>query len=162
MEEKQPNREERLAAALAHGSVLLFGMGIVAAVVLWVTQKERSRYVAFQALQAIAYQIAGLAIFLVGMACWMAVYFLSFIPLFTTPEESGGAALWFFLLATFLMLAPFAQMGLWILGGGWAAARSLQGREFRYVLIGRYLDDWLTNSQSSGQTISAPPTEGDV
>ncbi|MEJ2209819.1 MAG: DUF4870 domain-containing protein [Anaerolineae bacterium] len=143
MDNRQPNQEERIMAALAHGSVVLFGMGIVAAIVLWVTQKEKSRYVAFQALQAIAYHVAGFAIFVVGMGCWLALYFVSFIPLMTTPEESGGAALWIFLAATFLMLVPFAQMGLWILGGAWGAVRALQGREFRYVVIGRYLERWL-------------------
>jgi dolichyl-phosphate-mannose--protein O-mannosyl transferase len=50
-------------AALAHGGILLFGMGLVAAIVLWVTQKEKSRYVAFQTLQAAAYHLAGFAIF---------------------------------------------------------------------------------------------------
>jgi len=147
VDEKQPNQDERIMAALAHGSILLFGMGVIAAIVLWVTQKEKSRYVAFQALQAVAYHIAGFAIFIVGMACWMALYFVSFIPLITTPEESAGAALWIFLLATFLMLAPFVQMGVWILGGWWGAARALQGKEFRYVLIGRYLESWLDDSR---------------
>ncbi len=159
MEKNQPSQEERLTAALAHGSILLFGMGIVAAVVLWVTQKERSRYVAFQALQAVAYHIAGFAIFMASMACWLALYFVSLIPLIATPEESGGEALWFFLLATILMLAPFAQMGLWIVGGWWGAARALQGREFRYILIGRYLEGWLTNSRPLRHTTNAVPAE---
>lgn len=147
MDKEQPSQEERIMAALAHGSILMFGMGIVGAIVLWVTQKEKSRYVAFQAIQAVAYHLAGLAIFLVGMGCWLALYFVSFIPLMTTPEESGGAALWIFLVTTFLMLVPLAQMGLWIVGGWWAAARTLQGKEFRYVLIGRYLEGWLNNAQ---------------
>ncbi|MFN2226811.1 MAG: DUF4870 domain-containing protein [Anaerolineae bacterium] len=146
MDNEQPSQDERIMAALAHGSVLMFGMGIVAAIVLWVTQKEKSRYVAFQALQAVAYHIAGLAIFLVVMGCWLALYFVSFIPLMTTPEESAGGALWIFLVTTFLMLVPFVQMGIWILGGWWGAVRALQGKDFRYVVIGRYLERWLGES----------------
>ena len=147
MENEAPSRDERIMAALAHGSVVLFGMGIVAAIVLWVTEKEKSRYVAFQALQAVAYHIVGLVIFLVGMGCWLALYFVSFIPLMTTPEDLAGGALGFFLVTTFLMLVPFVQMGLWILGGWWGAARALQGKAFRYVLIGRYLENWLAKTQ---------------
>jgi uncharacterized Tic20 family protein len=155
MEEKQPSQEERIMAALAHGSILLFGMGIVAAIVLWVAQKDKSHYVAFQALQAVAYHIVGFAIFMVGMACWMGLYFVSLIPLMTTPEESAGAALWIFLLATLLMLVPFVQMGLWITGGCWGAARTLQGREFRYIVVGRYLERWLAKAPT-GQP--SPPS----
>jgi hypothetical protein len=108
--------------------------------------------VAFQALQAVAYHIAGFAIFIVGMGCWLALYFISFIPLMTTPEESAGGALWIFLVATFLMLVPFAQMGLWILGGAWGAVRTLQGKDFHYVVIGRYLERWLDKSPAGGDT----------
>jgi uncharacterized Tic20 family protein len=147
MEKEAPSRDERIMAALAHGSIVLFGMGIVAAIVLWVTEKEKSRYVAFQALQAVAYHIVGLVIFLVGMGCWLALYFVSFIPLMTAPEEPTGSALWLFLVVTFLMLVPFVQMGLWTLGGWWGAARTLQGKAFRYVLIGRYLENWLAKTQ---------------
>lgn len=157
MTNQAPSQEERTMAALAHGSILLFGMGVVAAIVLWVTQKEKSRYVAFQALQAVAYHIAGFAIFLVGMACWMGLYFASLIPLITTPEESASAALWIFILVTLLMLVPFVQMGLWIIGGWWGAARALQGREFRYIVIGRYLDRWLAEAAAGESPVPAAP-----
>ena len=157
MDYKQPSQDERIMAALAHGSVVLFGMGIVAAIVLWVTQKEKSRYVAFQALQAVVYHTAGLAIFLVMMGCWMAIYFVSLIPLLTTPEESGGVALWIFLLATLLMLLPFVQMALWSIGGWWGAARALQGREFRYTVIGPYLERWLARVPEGEPPASSAP-----
>ena len=54
-------QEERTLAALAHGSVLLGAVtsglgGILAALVIWLVQKEKSAYVAFQALQALVYQ----------------------------------------------------------------------------------------------------------
>lgn len=157
MNDSQPTQEERIMAALAHGSILLFGMGLVASIVLWVTQKEKSRYVAFQALQAVAYHIAGFAIFAVGMACWMTLYFVSFIPLIITPEESAGTALWIFLLATLLMLLPFLQMALWIVGGWWGAARALQGREFRYIVVGRYLERWLAKAAAEGLPAPSAP-----
>jgi hypothetical protein len=41
---------------------------------------------------------------------------------------------------------PFVQMGIWILGGWWGAVRALQGKDFRYVVIGRYLERWLGES----------------
>jgi threonine/homoserine/homoserine lactone efflux protein len=94
------------------------------------------------------------------VGCWVAPYFVSLIPLITTPEESAGTALWIFLLATLLMLLPFLQMALWIVGGWWGAARALQGREFRYVVVGRYLERWLAKAPVGGPPApSAPDNE---
>jgi uncharacterized Tic20 family protein len=135
----EPTQDERIMAALAHGSVVVFGMGIIAAVVVWATQKDDSRYVAFQALQAAAYQILGFAIFVVGMCGWMALYFVSFIPLMVAVEQGSSEPPVLFVLSLFLMLIPFALMGLWILGGVWGVVRTLQGREFSYLLVGKWL-----------------------
>jgi uncharacterized Tic20 family protein len=133
-----PDQEDRLMAALAHASVLLFGMGLVAAIVLWVTQRERSRYVAVQALQAVIYHLAGFGLFVAGMGCWMALYLATLIPVMAAPEEP--ASLWIFMVATLLMFVPFLQMGLWIAGGLWGAVRCLRGHDFRYAIIGRWVE----------------------
>ena len=138
-----PDQDERIMSALAHGSIILFGMGIIAAVVIWATQKDRSRYVAFQALQALVYQIAGFALYSAGMCCWLALYFLSFIPLVAAAEQGASDPPLFFLGSMALMVVPFALMGLWILGGLRGAVRTLQGRAFRYLVLGDQLERWL-------------------
>jgi len=38
----QPNLGERLMAALAHGSIVANGLGILVGLVIWVTQREKS------------------------------------------------------------------------------------------------------------------------
>lgn len=146
MNETQPNQDERIMSALAHGSIILFGMGIIAAVVIWVTQKDRSRYVSFQALQALVYQIVGFALYFAGFCCWLAIYFISFIPLMAAAEQGASDPPLFFLGAMALMVVPFALMGLWILGGLWGAVRTLQGRDFRYLALGHQLERWLTTN----------------
>jgi len=144
MTESNPTQEERLFAALSHGSVILFGMGAVAGVVIWATQKDRSRYVAFQALQSVVYQFAGLLVSMVAWCCWGALYFASMIPLLTMAEQNSSEAPWFFLVSLFLMAVPLILMAIWILGGMWGAVRTLQGRDFRYLVIGEQLERWLS------------------
>lgn len=141
----KPSQDERTMAALAHGSAILFGMGAIAAILIWMTQKEKSRYVAFQALQATAYQLAGVLVSILSWCCWTALYFLSFIPLIAAAEASADppAVFW---LSMFLMFVPMGLMGLWILGGLWGAVRVLQGREFRYILIGQQLERWMSGT----------------
>jgi uncharacterized Tic20 family protein len=56
-----PTQDERVMAALSHASALLPMMVIIAPIIIWVTQKEKSQYVAFQSLQAIAYQLSMIA-----------------------------------------------------------------------------------------------------
>ncbi len=62
-------------------------MGAIIAVVVWATQKDRSRYVAFQAPQSLVYQMAGFLAFMISMRCWLALYFASFIPLLAAAEQ---------------------------------------------------------------------------
>jgi len=137
----RPTQDERIMAALAHACAVLFGMGIVGAIVIWVTQKEKSRSVAFQALQATVYQGAGLVVQLVIWGCWLTLYLLSFIPLMSAPDEPPL----FFLATIVLMLVPLGLLGLWIVGGLWGAVRTLQGREFHYAIIGQRLEHWLAS-----------------
>jgi hypothetical protein len=101
--------------------------------------EDKSEYVAFQALQAIVYQIAGLVATMIGWCCWMALYFASFIPLIAAAEQ-GGDPPFIFWFSMLLMFAPLAVMGLWILGGLWGAVRCLGGHDFKYLVVGNWLE----------------------
>jgi uncharacterized Tic20 family protein len=137
------NRDERTMAGLAHASVVIFGMGIIASVVLWASEKERSRYVAYQALQATVYHIIGFCIFMAGMGCWLLLYFASFIPLMVSATQGSDEVPVVFILAMVLMVVPLIFMGLWIAGGLWGAVRSFQGHDFRYLGIGDWVERWM-------------------
>jgi hypothetical protein len=106
-----------------------------------VTQKEKSAYVAFQALQATVYQMIGLVLVGLGWCCWLGLYMLSLIPLIAA-DNAGGDPPAIFWISMLLMFAPMALMGLWTLGGVWGAVRTLQGRDFRYLIIGNMVERW--------------------
>ncbi|MFQ6058992.1 MAG: DUF4870 domain-containing protein [Anaerolineae bacterium] len=141
-----PTQDERVLAALAHGSILLglvsngFG-GIVAALIIWLLQREKSAYVAFQALQAMVYQLLGLVVAIAAWGCWMFTFFASiFIPLLARPgayEEAPPVSMF---IGLALMLVPLGLMGLWALYGLWGALRTYQGADFKYLIIGRMLE----------------------
>ena len=138
-----PDRDERTMATLAHASVAIFGMGIIASVVLWANEKERSRYVAYQALQAAVYHIVGFCIFVVSMGCWLVLYVASFIPLMVSATQGSEEVPLVFILAMLLMVVPLIFMGLWIAGGLWGAVRAFQGRAFRYFVFGDWVERWM-------------------
>jgi len=138
-------QEERVLAALAHGSVLLapFSNGIggaLAALVIWLVQREKSAYAAYQALQALVYQVVALVVTMVSWCCWGVVWFALWFPaLIADPEAYSDvppAGMWIGLL---LMVVPLLAWGLMTLYGLWGAARTLGGHDFQYAIIGRWL-----------------------
>jgi uncharacterized Tic20 family protein len=142
--ETQPSADERVTAALAHGVVIAYGLGAVGAVVMWLLQKEKSKYVAFQALQAAVYQLVGILVQLIGWGCWGCLYGLSFIPMIANAERYKDAPPpIFFFISLGLMVVPLALMGLWMLYGLWGALRTFQGHDFRYIVLGRMLERYL-------------------
>jgi uncharacterized Tic20 family protein len=139
-------QEEKTLAGLAHGSILL-GIftngigGIVAALVIWLLQKEKSAYVAAQALQALVYQAATMIVTMVAWCCWGALWMLMLLPpVIANPgayETTPPPGLWTGLA---LLVIPLAIWGLTILYGLWGAARCLGGHDFKYALIGNWLE----------------------
>jgi uncharacterized Tic20 family protein len=139
-------QDEKVLAGLAHGSILLgiftSGIGgIVAALVIWLVQKEKSAYVAGQALQALVYQSVTFIVTMLAWCCWGLLWmFLIFVPLTSNPaafEAAPPAGLW---AGLFLMVIPFAIWGLIILYGLYGAVRCLGGHDFKYAVVGNWLN----------------------
>jgi uncharacterized Tic20 family protein len=146
-EQVSVSQDERVLAGLAHGSILLgvftSGIGgIVTALIIWLIQKEKSVYVAAQALQALVYQVVVFLVTMLAWCCWGILWMALFLPqLMSNPEAyqtTPPPGLW---IGLFLMVIPLAIWGLTILYGLWGAVRCLGGHEFEYVIVG----NWLKN-----------------
>ncbi|HUS71030.1 MAG TPA: DUF4870 domain-containing protein [Anaerolineae bacterium] len=132
----EPTQDERIMAAIAHASIIAGGFGIVAAIVIWLTQKENSSYVRFQGLQATVYQFAGILATTLVWACWGCFYALSFIPMVRDPQGFEDAPPPVFWISLMSMVIPLALMALWWVYGVYGGWRTLQGRDFQYVGLG--------------------------
>lgn len=146
-EEVVIEKNERVLAALAHGSIVLGAFtngigGIGTALVIWLTQKEKSAYAAAQALQALVYQVGVFILAGLVWCCWgMAWMGMMLPPLFANPEAyeaAPPAGMWIALVA---LVIPLGICGLTALYALWGATRCLGGHDFRYALIGRWLED---------------------
>jgi uncharacterized Tic20 family protein len=141
-----PKQEERVLAGLAHGSILLGLLtngvgGVVAALVIWLLQKQKSAYVAAQALQALVYQTVVFLVTMVAWCCWIMVWMILLLPpIIANPaayETTPPPGLWAGLI---LMVVPLGIWGLTILYGLWGAVRCLGGHAFQYAVIGKWLE----------------------
>jgi uncharacterized Tic20 family protein len=143
------NQNDKIMAALAHVSAILPFMGVIAPIVIWVTQKDKSEYVAFQALQAVIYQLLMILAWFVGMGCYMLSFFGTFltIPFAGSNGTTNPSAAPFFALG---FIIPFLVMGFMFIGGGIfiiygliGAIQIFRGKDFRYFIIGNRLADYL-------------------
>lgn len=137
----QLSDEERLMAGLAHASIVL-GLftnglgGIVVALVIWLTQREDSPWVGFQALQALVYQLLGTALLFLSLMCWLVLWFASLIPAMANPGQYADTVPPGFFASFALLCVPLVIGILWTLYGLWGALRAWQGADFRYVVLG--------------------------
>jgi uncharacterized Tic20 family protein len=132
-------QDDMTMAALAHAGILL-GLvteglgGIVVALAIWLYEKERSTWVSFHALQALAFQIALLAVTVLAGgvvgAVWTVVGVLSAIII--------GLCLIPPVLMFTLLLAVIPLAGL--VYGLYAAYETYNGRDFRYWLVADFLE----------------------
>jgi uncharacterized Tic20 family protein len=147
-------RDEMTMAALAHASIVLtfvialgsggLGclLGLLVPLLIWLTYKEKSAYVSFQALQATVFQAVSILVMVVVLA-------VSIILIVAGWTVSGAltavliglclmpfAVLITVVFALLVLILPLAQLGY----GLYAAYETYQGRDFRYWLIGEALE----------------------
>lgn len=129
LDQEKPQPEERILAALSHGSILISSVGILVPILVWITRKEKTRYVAFQSLQAILFQLIGGGITFIR-------YLASYIASTTSPlfyALSPSVQTW---LKNITGVALVLDMLILITGIS-GAIITLRGKPFQYPCIGR-------------------------
>lgn len=122
--------DERTWAMLAHLSTLLNlvtgFLGPVAALIIYMVYKDRSRYVAYQSLQALLMQLIGwLGGGILAGVFWAFTGILSAVIV-------GICLIPFAIIISFIPLAA-------IIYGIVAAVQTNQGQDFRYWMIGNWV-----------------------
>lgn len=144
-EQATTTQDERLLAALAHGSILL-GLfsngigGIVTALVIWAVHRQKSAYIASQALQALVYQVATFLLTMLAWCCWGLLWTaMILLPMIGSPElyeTTPPAGLW---VGMIFMIVPLGIWAVTILYALWGAVRCLSGHDFKYAIIGNWV-----------------------
>jgi uncharacterized protein len=145
-------QDEHILAAIAHAGIIFPMWGLIAPVLIWITQREKSRFVAFHALQAAIYQFLMVLAWFAGGACYMGSFFLTFAGVFsftgrTGPESPVIGAL-FFLPFVLVFLIAIASLAAVVLGVA-AAVLTFQGKDFRYPLVARWAERYQQNNPVS-------------
>lgn len=143
LNENVVSKDERMNATLAHASIILgvFSrglLGIVLAFLIWVTQRNTSKFAARQALQAMVYQLLGIVVAIVFWFGWGLTFAGSiFVPVILNPQRPEPIMSYTMIPAAILIVVPFAVMIGWTIYGLYAAWRVWHGEDFNYPLIGK-------------------------
>jgi hypothetical protein len=165
--EEKPQRvltqDERTMAALAHASVVLtfvlalgtggLGglLGVLVPLLIWLTYKEKSAYVSFQALQATVFQAVSILLMVVVLAVSIILIVVGWTISGALTAVLIGLCLMPFallitvVLALLVLILPLAQLGY----GLYAAYETYQGRDFRYWLVGESLEKEMARRQGT-------------
>jgi uncharacterized protein len=144
-EQSAIKQEERVLAGLAHGSVLLGPLtngvgGIATTLVVWLIQRDKSAYVAFQALQALVYQVVAFLVTGLVTCCWFAVWMLMWVPTMAANPQAyrdlPPTGMW---IGLALAIVPIAVWLVTMAYGLVGAVRTLGGHHFRYAILGKWL-----------------------
>ena len=139
------SRDERIAAALAHALVAANWMGMVAAAVMWLTERERSPEVGFQALQALIFQLLGLILSLASLGLYVVAVAVAALIGFASGDQEGTLVG----MVAILGIPGMMLIPLLFLAYGLLAARAcLRGRPFEYLLLGPVLRRRLAGKEA--------------
>ena len=140
MNNTSPTAEERIWSVLAHLSALTLGMGILLPVIGWSEQRQKSRYISFQCMQALGYQSLGYTVWLLSYI--LVVILLAVFPIFFAGSNPGDGRIFQIWLAIF-MVVVLAAFGVYFVLPMIAAVATALGKEFRYPIMGNRLANYL-------------------
>ncbi len=135
--------EERFAAAMGHFSVILPIWGLLAPAWLWISHKNHSGWLKFQSAQTTLYQIFVNVLYF-GLT--FASIFIGFgsMALFAMTIDLGE---WTVVAGMMVMVCLLGCTGLIVplfhILGQWAGLQTLRRRDFKYPLLGGWVEKWL-------------------
>lgn len=150
-----PTSEERVLAALAHVSALFMGTGLIVPLIVYFTQRKKSAAVRFQALQALGYQVLGMALYL-ATSLVISPLLTIMVTVFSLASAAANneTLLWVVFIAEFFFLALlFGLLGIYALAGVVGAVACLSGKDFRYPWYGTWLEHYLQPVKSASKSV---------
>ncbi|MCS6840057.1 MAG: DUF4870 domain-containing protein [Roseiflexus sp.] len=159
----RPDEDERLTAAIAHASIIANAAGLTGlalTVILWATQRQRSRFVRAHIVQALVYQAGTLLGVVLLMLLWSGCLLLSLLPAALRPDlYRDGTLPDTFWVALFGLILPIGYGVAATLYALYGAYQVYCGNRFAYPLAGRLVARDLEEAQSSASAPVTPPQE---
>lgn len=133
----EPDSNEKILALFSHLSIFLGG--IVLPIIFWATNKDKSRFVKFHALQAIYFHISYIAV-IIAVVIIMVLIGISMGILSAGTFAAGKDGSFFIIIAMIVLYGLiFASVFAFIGYGIYVGVKSYKGELRRYPIIGKLI-----------------------
>ena len=129
--------EEKIMSLLSHISILIPNIGVAVPVIIWITQKDKSKFTRFNALQAIFFQIVFMALIMLSVFIGIIIMFISLPVLISNPDDTPGILFW---VSMGIMNLYFPLWLIFSIYAIVASVKSFKGKIFNYAVIGRIIE----------------------
>lgn len=161
------NREFQWVTAMGHFSILVILWGMLAPLTVWILYGNRSAFLKFQSVQTLVYQasvtilyLGSVFLFLLGIMIIILLALMGWTGDVRVDSSIeivgiiffGGSLLVLFIVVLFVPL-------LHILGQ-WAGYRVLKGDDYRYPLIGKLVEGWISKTTFKPPSSAAEMVSG--
>lgn len=129
--------DEKLMSLLSHLSIVIPNIGIIAPIVIWITQKNKSKFIRFNAIQAIFFQLVFFILIMLSVFIGLILMLIS-LPVITKNPDAAPGILFWVSMGVMNLYFPF-----WLIFSIYAvvaAIRSFKGKMFRYIIIGKLVE----------------------
>jgi len=125
--------DDKLMSLISHLSILIPNVGVIVPAVIWITKKDKSDFVRFNAIQALFFQ---LVFFVLIMLSIFAGTILMIIAIFLMGEEPS-VLFWVSMGITYLFVPFWLIFSIIAVVAG---VKSFKGSIFKYPIIGRTIE----------------------
>lgn len=133
--------DEKLLAMLAHLSIVLGG--IILPIILWATQKDKSKFVRFHSLQAIFYHISYAVIIIIFVIIFALVMIISGVGFGAFPDshhgKNGPMPVFMIIMLILFYLGLFVVIISGIAYAIYVAVKAYQGKLIKIPIIGKII-----------------------
>ena len=129
--------DDKLMSMLSHLAILIPNIGIIAPIVIWLTQKEKSKFIRYNAIQAIFFQL--LFFILLMLSIFIGIILMA-ISIILANASTGGEPGVFFWVSMGIINLYFPLWFFFSIYAIVAAVKSFKGKKFRYLIIGKIIE----------------------
>jgi uncharacterized Tic20 family protein len=135
MDEKL-NSDHKLMSIFSHLAILIPNIGIVAPIFIWLTQREKSKFIRFHAMQAIFFQM--LFFLLLMLSIFIGIILMAVAIMLA--NNSGSEPGVFFWISMGIVNFYFPLWFIFSIYAIVASVKSFRGKRFKYWIIGRIIE----------------------
>ncbi|MGZ9226524.1 MAG: DUF4870 domain-containing protein [Anaerolineales bacterium] len=153
------DHEFRWVAAMGHVSILILLWGMLAPLAVWMLQGKQSLFLKFQSIQTLVYQAFTTVIYLIGGFLYLFGFLWLIIGMGGSGELHpnswmGIVSIIVFGVCLLISFVLILSVPLLHILGQWAGYRVLKGDDYRYPLVGRLVEKWISKNSTTKEKIS--------